>query len=544
MPLATSTPLAADQRKRTRQSYSQPVEDGSTLTTGKTTTLVVPKPSKLVDSLFLQWLLFQNTLSGEGNESFVSEALRQISDGLAADYSQRVTARVAALVAETHTESQQCCSPIIAEEEELHVPPPRSPGRSRKSMLQTTEPSVSRILDFYDPSDSLKSLNSSHKTDSGVDLLVNSSAIPAFYFPKGCPSIGSGQLAIPGSAADNESHVFEAKLREIFSTRSDDDDDDDDKNETKYKLLFEQDFVPVTLLCKLPRYINAAFFKKASGFSTNSQSTHKQPSAVDSGLSFSRFMAYWSHLISTYFGLDAICFGILKDSGNSDPHANYITPKDIELCVHDVTLNHPGLEFLSSLHVFQNRYVETVVTRLFYAKPRNWNKKMTLAEFRKSGFVASLQALEKIDDINWTQDVFSYQHFYVIYCKFWELDRDHDMVIDLPALRRYDNGSMTESILRRVVEGYGKEPSLGRTGSRTNINNCTMSYEDFIWFILSVEEKKSVYAIEYWFRCLDLDGDGCLSLFELRYFFEDQFDRMMLSRMSDLWRFEDFICSL
>ena len=29
------------------------------------------------------------------------------------------------------------------------------------------------------------------------------------------------------------------------------------------------------------------------------------------------------------------------------------------------------------------------------------------------------------------------------------------------------------------------------------------------------------YSIEYWFRVLDKDGDGFLSLYELEYFYED-----------------------
>jgi serine/threonine-protein phosphatase 2A regulatory subunit B'' len=36
---------------------------------------------------------------------------------------------------------------------------------------------------------------------------------------------------------------------------------------------------------------------------------------------------------------------------------------------------------------------------------------------------------------------FSYEHFYVIYCKFWELDRDHDLYIDkLDLTRHSDHG--------------------------------------------------------------------------------------------------------
>lgn len=34
---------------------------------------------------------------------------------------------------------------------------------------------------------------------------------------------------------------------------------------------------------------------------------------------------------------------------------------------------------------------------------------------------------------------FSYEHFYVIYCKFWELDRDHDLYIDNYDLARHSD---------------------------------------------------------------------------------------------------------
>lgn len=36
-------------------------------------------------------------------------------------------------------------------------------------------------------------------------------------------------------------------------------------------------------------------------------------------------------------------------------------------------------------------------------------------------------------------DFFSYEHFYVIYCKFWELDTDHDLLIDEKDLSKHDN---------------------------------------------------------------------------------------------------------
>ena len=34
------------------------------------------------------------------------------------------------------------------------------------------------------------------------------------------------------------------------------------------------------------------------------------------------------------------------------------------------------------------------------------------------------------------------------------------------------------------------------------------------------------HSIEYWFRCLDLDGDGALSLYEMDYFYQEVQQRL------------------
>lgn len=45
---------------------------------------------------------------------------------------------------------------------------------------------------------------------------------------------------------------------------------------------------------------------------------------------------------------------------------------------------------------------------------------------------------------------FSYEHFYVIYCIFWELDTDHDFLIDKENLIRYGNHALTYRIIGRI----------------------------------------------------------------------------------------------
>lgn len=50
-------------------------------------------------------------------------------------------------------------------------------------------------------------------------------------------------------------------------------------------------------------------------------------------------------------------------------------------------------------------------------------------------------------------------------------------------------------------------------------------------------------SIEYWFRCMDLDGDGVLSMYELEYFYEEQCERMEVMGIEPL-PFHDLLCQM
>lgn len=50
-------------------------------------------------------------------------------------------------------------------------------------------------------------------------------------------------------------------------------------------------------------------------------------------------------------------------------------------------------------------------------------------------------------------------------------------------------------------------------------------------------------SIEYWFRCMDMDGDGVLSMYELEYFYEEQCERMEAMGIEPL-PFHDLLCQM
>ena len=91
-------------------------------------------------------------------------------------------------------------------------------------------------------------------------------------------------------------------------------------------------------------------------------------------------------------------------------------------------------------------FIFQVIARIFFVVNRSWSGLITLSELRKSNLLATIRILEEEEDINQITDFFSYEHFYVIYCKFWELDKDHDLFIDREDLSRHNDHGKVNSI--------------------------------------------------------------------------------------------------
>lgn len=150
-----------------------------------------------------------------------------------------------------------------------------------------------------------------------------------------------------------------------------------------------------------------------------------------------------------------------------------------------------------------------------------------------------ISLLEEEDDINQIMAFFSYEHFYVIYCKFWELDKDHDLLINQDDLAKHSDNALSTRIVERIFSGCVTRSD----NKKSPEDEPKMSYTDFVWFILSEEDKRTPTAIEYWFRCMDIDGDGALSMYELEYFYEEQQQRMEGIGIECL-PFEDCLCQV
>jgi len=52
-------------------------------------------------------------------------------------------------------------------------------------------------------------------------------------------------------------------------------------------------------------------------------------------------------------------------------------------------------------------------------------------------------------------------------------------------------------------------------------NKDKMSYEDFVWFMLSEEDKTTNRSLIYWFSIIDIDNNDTITPHEMEYFYEE-----------------------
>ncbi|NXA07904.1 P2R3A phosphatase, partial [Sapayoa aenigma] len=329
-----------------------------------------------------------------------------------------------------------------------------------------------------------------NKATSSTPLSIN---IPRFYFPKGLPSV-----------CTNLEEII-ARVEEAFKEFEDE----------KANIC---EMGKIAKICGCPLYWKAPLFSASGGERTGGVSVHS-------------FVSVWRKVLRSCHD-DASRFTSLL----AKPGCDYLQQEDFIPLLQDVVETHPGLTFLKDAPEFHSRYITTVIQRIFYTVNRSWSGKITLTELRKSNFLQTLALLEEEDDINQITDYFSYEHFYVIYCKFWELDTDHDLYISQKDLARYSDQALSNRIIERIFSGAVVRGTEVQKEGR-------MSYADFVWLLISEEDKRSATSIEYWFRCMDLDGDGVLSMYELEYFYEEQCERMEVMGIEPL-PFQDLLCQM
>ncbi|KAM8855584.1 serine/threonine-protein phosphatase 2A regulatory subunit B'' subunit beta isoform 1-T2 [Spinachia spinachia] len=446
--------------------------------------VIQPVLKMKVDELFLNWL------SDTTTQSLLKDYLDVIRSGRHIDLSDRDAQDKRS---PTFNENNNVASQRnLAEKKPLPLATPSSPPSA------STLPSGSGCNTRVSGSNgrvlrrSVSTKKAQVRTQEPVTTALSES-IPKFYFPQGRPQ------------ANVNVDSLISKIEKIFS-------------QFPNERATIEDMGKVAKACECPLYWKMPLFCLAGGDRTGFVSVHK-------------FVAMWRKTLQTCHD-DASKFVHLL----AKPGCKYLEQDDLIPFLQDVVNSHAGLAFLKEAPDFHSRYITTVIQRIFYNVNRSWTGKITCSELRKSNLLQNLALLEQEQDVNQLTDFFSYEHFYVIYCKFWELDTDHDLYIDQKDLEQHNDQAISNKMIERLFSGTV-------TRDRKVHKEGRLSYADFVWFLISEEDKKTDTSIEYWFRCMDLDGDGVLSMYELEYFYEDQCQRLETMAIEPL-PFEDCLCQM
>ncbi|KAK0403194.1 hypothetical protein QR680_016773 [Steinernema hermaphroditum] len=318
---------------------------------------------------------------------------------------------------------------------------------------------------------------------------TKASAIPKFYYPYGKPV----PEAVNKAALDSVKQAF-SKLPSGIARKSCD-------------LIQVCKAINFPVYCKRPLYEAIA---RASG--------HGSVTAELPPITFENFSSFWEEMTSkAHDEASRFVFTLAAarcSKFSSSDVREYLIREDFTSLISDLISTHPGLDFLLDSPKFHRYYTDTVVVRIFWTVNRSFiNDKIPIAKVRRSNLIEAIRKLEKTDDTNEISDFFSYAHFFVIYCTFHELDRDGDMLLTPSDMRRYADGVLTAAVIERIFRGAGLK------GAKTGKRRPVIGLCEFVAFMLAEVDKRNLASIDYWFRCLDVEGTGVLTAEEMRYFY-------------------------
>ena len=314
----------------------------------------------------------------------------------------------------------------------------------------------------------------------------------------------------------------------LLSPSSDDEGEEGDTSDIHRKYLTVETFVRVTKdICFFPTYFNVPLYQRILDL-WNSRDLEQSPMEV---VTLEMVEWFWKTEMEPFDPCDRF-FRLVKQPAN-----DFIVRDDFFPFIRALLDDHPGLEFLSSHADFQEKYAMTVITRIFYGVNKCHSGRITSRQVRRSDLLEAFQQVDEEEDINRVTRYFSYEHFYVLYCRFWELDHDRDYRIKREDLLKYGDHSLSHMIVDRIFD------AAPRPFEDENPDREYLSYEDFIYFMLSEEDKYNEVAVRYWFTCVDVDGDGKLNNMEMRSFYAVQLHRMQCMG-HEIVPFEDMLCQM
>ncbi|XP_077520498.1 serine/threonine-protein phosphatase 2A regulatory subunit B'' subunit beta-like [Amblyomma americanum] len=293
--------------------------------------------------------------------------------------------------------------------------------------------------------------------------------IPLFYFPYGRPL----------SPLEVEMACRELRLA---------------LNDIAGDVLGPEDFAPLARACSLPGYFKTALYHAAGG-------------AKDRPVTKERFCRYYSHLVANFPEESSRAVHVLAQD------RDFLTQEDLRPLFEDFFAMHPDMRFLQKTPQFREPFIATALTKYFFHASRSWKNMLSIRDFRESHLLSSLRWMEESSELDQSMEAFNFGSFYMTYAMFEGLDRDRDGMLSPEELRNFQGGAFTNRGLDRILCSAVIKRYNGRQ---------MMALQDFVVFHAVESNKGLPKSVEFWFHCLDFDGDGFITVYDMQYLYEDK----------------------
>lgn len=394
-----------------------------------------PSAATKLSDLFAEWLSYEST----------KRLIEEISDDLAS--------------------KGEICSASSREDRLAVMQPPRSPTkpspkkRSQSEMADQSSVGSSLTQESTSPPGSssaakmLSSLSLDGKSGNEDDSFdgsdggalsrrrANFDSIPVFFQPK-----------------DSKNSVSGSKHKKILE-------DQLSRRLPEIEAMFKpfpngmpvEKFVHATKrLCGFPSFFNMPLCKRINQRfgddkepmikvlpKTNTNTNRQAIVGLASKIRLKAFLKFWQTEMEPFDRAERF-FRLVKQVDKE-----FIEKDDFLPYIQELLHFHPGLEFLQQHEEFQRKYAVTVITRIFYEVNKSRSGKISLRELRNSNLMNAFMHVDEETDINRVTDFFSYEHFYVLYCRFFELDVDKDSKLMKEDLMKYSEHALSEAIVDR-----------------------------------------------------------------------------------------------
>lgn len=190
----------------------------------------------------------------------------------------------------------------------------------------------------------------------------------------------------------------------------------------------------------------------------------------------------------------------------------YLREADLVSFIGELLPTFPSLANMADS--FKDKYMAIATKKYFFFLDPRQRGRVFIKDILTSPILAEQFDLrnDKTPDeflSNW----FSLQNAQRLVELFNKFDEDKDGRLNVPELSKFQ-WMLTDLFLSRAIEVLGK--------------NGTIGFEEFIEFILIVENRKTLRAIPFLFKCLDVFDQGFIDSFCINMFFKEVLKKLSL----------------